>query len=135
MPTKAFSLTPPASLIDEYGETQRACDEFAPIFAKAKRLKSEIESHYAAEDPGCEYTAQGNLYTLQVGPKSKQRTITARGMERLYKLLGKIKFLEWCTFKLTDLDRLAPDAKGIVEEARTGPRRIHAVPRRAVEAA
>ena len=118
---------PSKALLDEFGEVQRQVDAFAPTAAKHKRLRDEIESYYADKDPEQEFTVSGLRYEVQIGPRAKQRTFTARGMALLYRLLGKPKFLEWCKFGLTDLDRLVPGHTGIVVEERTGSRKIKAV--------
>ena len=118
---------PSKALLDEFGEVQRQVDAFAPTAAKYKRLRDEIATFYAQKDPAQDFTAAGDRYEVQIGRAANERTITKRGMGLLYRLLGKPKFLEWCKFGLTDLDRLIPGHRGIVIEERTGSRKIKAV--------
>ena len=111
-------------IIDEYGELSRRVSSFAPVLAQQKKLKETIASWYEDQpDSPCE--ADGKLYRVQISPCATERKIT--NMRRLYRLIGVGKFLDWCTFPLSAVDRLTSDQSSFIESTQTGPRKITAV--------
>ncbi len=110
--------------VDEFGELSRRVTEFAPVAARHKQLK-ELISSWFEDSPSEPCSAQGKLYRVDLGPRSNERKIT--NMRKLYRLIGVSKFLDWCTFPLSAVDRLTTDTSSFLETTQTGPRKVTAV--------
>lgn len=118
------------ALIDEFGELDRQVLEFKPRADRHKKLKDTIAGWFGTRpDEQCE--AEGQLYRVRVGPRAVERKITK--MRALYRFLGLAEFLRRCTFPLKTLDSVADDPSKYVESAATGPRKVVAVLKAAVE--
>jgi hypothetical protein len=127
------------TIIDEYGELSRKVLEFKPTLQKHEALKKTIAGWYESL-PGEETaTAQGKLYSIQVGMRENRRTITnpKRAFNLLKKALGLEKTIETVTIPLKALDAHCSvlEQRSILKQERTGPREIIAVARAPVEAA
>lgn len=109
---------------DEFGELSRQKAAFAPVETRLKKLKEIFAEEYA-DQPGEMCEIEGRIYRVQITPCALERKIT--NMRRLYRLLGVSKFLEWCTFPLSAVDRLTADQSSFVETTQTGPRKVTAV--------
>lgn len=117
------------AIVDEYGALSDELARIAPAIQRHALLKAEIESWYRTEPADENYVAVGTRYEVQIGVREFRRKIVAHGMERLFTVLGKVKFLTLCTFPLTMLDQVTSiaDQGRIVEKDRTGPRTIKSV--------
>lgn len=117
------------AIVDEFGELSDQIARIAPQLQRQQLLKAEIESWYRNEPPDENYVALGTRYEVQVGVREYRRKIGKGGMERLFTVLGKVKFLGLCTFPLTVMDQVTTiaDQNRICEKDRTGPRSIKAV--------
>lgn len=122
-----------AAIIDEYGELSRRVAEFKPTIDRHKKLKDEIESWYALKPAGEAFVEHGEAYSVQLSARAHERTIIS--MDRLYKRLGKTRFLEWATFPLSVIDKLFANPGEILKSERTGHRKVEAVARVAAKAA
>lgn len=121
------------ALIDEFGELDRRVAEFKPVVDRHKKLKEEIEGWYAQDGAADSFVAEGHRYQLQISAKRKEREIVA--MPKLFRALGKERFLEFCKFPLTVLDRLLPNSAPYVQEEHSGRRTIRAVAKAMLERA
>jgi hypothetical protein len=114
-------------LVDEYGECRRALASVKPISDRATALASIINGWVADSDADAGYIAGGNRYDIHISPRAKQRRV--KDMGRLFRLLGRVKFLTLCKVGVETIERelpLAEHGKVLVQE-RTGPRRLEPV--------
>lgn len=115
-----------AARVDEFGELDRQITAMRPRVARLAVLRAEIQSWYAESDAAGTFAVAGELYDVQIGAKAQQRTPM---MQKLYRFLGKVKFLENCTFPVSTADKL--DASAFFQTERSGPRTVTAVAREA----
>ena len=100
-----------------------------PISDRATALAGIINSWVADGDADSGYIASGNRYDIHLSPRAKQRRV--KDMGRLFRLLGRVKFLTLCKVGVEVIERelpLAEHGKVLVQE-RTGPRRLEPVAR------
>ena len=122
------ALAKPATLsdmADEYGELARRIRMYAPDLDRAEELRKQIAAKFENEDPAREFSIEGRLYVLRIGKRAINRVVTVSGMRKIFKKLGHAEFLATCSFPKQKLDELK--LEGIIEEERTGPRKIEAI--------
>ena len=131
---KGLTLVNSPDLYDEFGELDRQIQAFKPVLDRYEKLKAQIKAEAEEYPADQDFTISGKLYDLQISAKANERKIVS--MRRVYKAVGSLKgFLEICTVALKALEeKLGKDAvAGLVEEGRTGSRRIKAVARVAAQ--
>jgi hypothetical protein len=117
------------SIVDEYGALDRDVQAFSPKLRRHKELGSVIRSWFDTSDPEREYLAEGALYNVQVSACANERQVTS--WPRVYRILGKTRFLELARITLKLLERNIPEelhAK-FIEIKPTGSRRLEPVSR------
>ncbi len=117
-------------IVDEIGQLE---NELALAKPKAKRvevLKKEIQGWaeaYPAEQP---VMFEGQHFAVQVSAKGNKRRISS--MEKLFGLLGKLKFLGLCSFTLKAAEENLTAAQlneVVVEDLGIGERSVKAMQR------
>jgi hypothetical protein len=114
-------------IIDRYGELKRQVDAFKPTSdecdAYAKIIQSWAENE--AADKALEYS--GDSYTVQLKAREFARRVTS--WARVFKLLGKAKFLELATITLGLIDENIPadKHKEFLIREQTGRRTLKAI--------
>lgn len=130
-PSVALALTDVEQrrMIDEYGELDRRMQLRASDVARFEVLKRAIKSWFDAAPPDADGTVEGEVYLLHLSARERERRV--RDMRELLEVIGIDALLELATVALGALeDRIGKtrvDALAI--EARTGSRRIKAVPK------
>jgi hypothetical protein len=114
-------------IIDRYGELRRKVAEFKPVSDEAGKLEKEIASWYSDEPAGETFVEAGKSYTVQVGKKSLERTVT--DMPKLSAILGLDRFLQLCRFPLAAIDQHLPPSQipEVLLSERSGERAVKAV--------
>jgi hypothetical protein len=113
--------------VDEYGELCRQVAAFKPVLDRQKALEREIASWYDEQAPEEAYEVEGTVYTVQISARKRERRIT--DLPALFKHLGKLEFVRWCTFPLSAIDKLIDKdlQSEFLTEERTGSRTVKAV--------
>lgn len=116
-----------AAIVDEYGELKRQIAEQKPVVDRAKLLENTIQSWFADAPADQTFIVSGARYEAQVGMRSKKRRIF--DTLKLFAILGKAKFFEWCTVPLEVIDRIVPEGlhSSFLTEERTGSRSVKPV--------
>ncbi len=76
-------------LIDEFGELDRQIREVAPKVARHKALTEQIRSWFTDHPADQPAEADGQLYRIQVKPRSKKRFFNLKAKAAIWKRLGK----------------------------------------------
>jgi hypothetical protein len=118
-------------MVDEYGELDRRLQMHSPDIARHALLKRAIKGWFDRLPPDCEGIVEGTVYRLHLSARERERRV--RSMRDLVGVIGLDKFLELASVPIGVLEDLLGKtrAAGLVIEARTGSRRIKAVPKRA----
>jgi hypothetical protein len=118
-------------MIDEYGELDRVMQLNAPDIARYDVLKRAIKSWFDGAPADADGIVEGRVYGLHLSARERERRV--RSMRDLVKVIGLDKFLELASVPIGALEDLLGKtrAASLVIEARTGSRRIKAVPKRA----
>ena len=118
-------------MVDEYGELDRRLQMQAPDVARYDTLKRAIKSWFDAMPADADGVIEGRVYRLHLSARERERRV--RSMRDLVGVIGLEKFLELASVPIGALEDLLGKtrAAGLVIEARTGSRRIKAVPKRA----
>jgi hypothetical protein len=118
-------------MVDEYGELDRKMQMQAPDCARYDVLKRAIKSWFDGAPADADGIVEGRVYRLHLSARERERRV--RSMRDLVGVIGLDKFLELCSVPIGALEDLLGKtrAAGLVAEARTGSRRIKAVPKRA----
>jgi len=118
-------------MVDEYGELDRRLQMQAPDAARYDVLKRAIKSWFDGAPPDADGIVEGRVYRLHLSARERERRV--RSMRDLVAVIGLDKFLELASVPIGALEDLLGKtrAAGLVIEARTGSRRIKAVPKRA----
>jgi hypothetical protein len=110
----------PQQMADRMGELKPLADEYEAL---KKRVRSEYDARLL---PAQETTIEGANYLVVIGRKKNQRRLT--NLSKLFTRLGKLKFLDFCSFTLEALKRSGiPEAEHgtyVIEELNTGSRDI-----------
>ena len=122
-------------LVDEYGELCRQLDQHAPLYARAKTIEKQLRAHVEPMPGDAGVTLEGKLWNVQFSACKEERSVT--NMQRLYKLLGRVKFITLAKMNLADIDReTTPEQqKTFLERAFTGGRTLSNVLRQPATAA
>jgi len=123
MPTPAKRV----AIIDEFGELERRLKVQKPERDRHKALEAEIVAWYRDEPAEESFVAEGTLYSVRISARAKKRTIF--NLDKVFRLLGKIKFLSLASIPLSAVDRELPDAdhSTFLKEERSGSRSVEAV--------
>ena len=118
-------------MVDEYGELDRRMQMLSPDAARYDVLKRAIKSWFDTAPPDADAIVEGTVYRLHLSARERERRV--RSMRELVGVIGLDKFLEICSVPIGALEDLLGKtrAAALVTEARTGSRRIKAVPKRA----
>jgi len=118
-------------MVDEYGELDRRLQMQAPDTARYEVLKRAIKSWFDGAPADADGIVEGRVYRLHLSARERERRV--RSMRDLVGVIGLDKFLELASVPIGALEDLLGKtrAAGLVAEARTGSRRIKAVPKRA----
>jgi hypothetical protein len=118
-------------MVDEYGELDRRMQVNAPDVARYDVLKRAIKSWFDRMPPDADGVIEGSVYRLHLSARERERRV--RSMRDLVDTIGLDKFLELASVPIGALEDLLGKtrAAGLIAEARTGSRRIKAVPKRA----
>jgi hypothetical protein len=116
-------------ICDEYGELDRRMQLRAADTARYETLKKAIKSWFDGAPPDADGTVEGEIYLLHLSARERERRV--RDMRELLEVIGLDALLEVCTVALGALeDRIGRTrVDGLAIEARTGSRRIKAVPK------
>jgi hypothetical protein len=118
-------------MVDEYGELDRRMQVNAPDVARYDVLKRAIKSWFDRMPPDADGVIEGQVYRLHLSARERERRV--RSMRDLVDTIGLDKFLEMASVPIGALEDLLGKtrAAALITEARTGSRRIKAVPKRA----
>lgn len=116
-------------MIDEYGELDRRMQLRASDVARYETLKRAIKSWFDGAPPDADGTVEGEVYLLHLSARERERRV--RDMRELLEVIGLDTLLELATVGLGVLeDRIGKSrVEALAVEARTGSRRIKAVPK------
>jgi hypothetical protein len=119
------------AMVDEFGELDRRMQVNAPDIARYDTLKRAIKSWFDIVPPDVNGVIEGHVYRLHLSARERERRV--RSMRDLVGVIGLDKFLELASVPIGVLEDLLGKtrAASLVIEARTGSRRIKAVPKRA----
>ena len=134
-PEPALDLTLAAddvqrALIDEYGELDRRMQLRATDTARYESLKRAIKQWFDQVPPDADGTVEGEVYLLHLSARERERRV--RDIRELVEIIGLDKVLELATVPIGALENLLGKAHvaSLTVEARTGSRRIKAIPKR-----
>jgi hypothetical protein len=118
-----------AKMVDEYGELDRRMQLWAPEVARYDTLKRAIKSWFDHVPADADGIVEGAVYRLHLSPRERERRV--RSMRDLIAVIGLEKFLELASVPIGAIeDNLGKTrAAALITEARTGSRRIKAVPK------
>jgi hypothetical protein len=118
-------------LVDEYGELDRRMQLLSPDCARYDVLKRAIKSWFDGMPADADGIVEGRVYRLHLSARERERRV--RSMRDLIGVIGLDKFLELASVPIGALEDLLGKTRAakLVIEARTGSRRIKAVPKRA----
>jgi hypothetical protein len=117
-------------MVDEFGELDRRMQLLSPDAARYDGLKRAIKSWFDRVPADVDGIVEGEVYRLHLSARERERRV--RSMRDLVEVIGLDKFLELCSVPIGALEDLLGKtrAAALVTEARTGSRRIKAVPKR-----
>lgn len=118
------------AMVDEFGELDRRMQCNAPDVARYDVLKKAIKSWFNAMPPDADATIEGDVYRLHVSARERERRV--KSMRGLIAVIGLDKLLEIATVPIGAIEDLIGKTKaaGLIAEARSGSRRLKAVPKR-----
>ena len=118
-------------MADEYGELDRKMQLMSPDVARYDTLKRAIKGWFDRLPPEVDGIVEGRVYRLHLSARERERRV--RSMRDLVEVIGLDKFLELASVAIGPLEDLLGKtrAAALITEARTGSRRIKAVPKRA----
>jgi hypothetical protein len=117
-------------MVDEYGELDRRMQLLNPDVVRYDALKRAIKSWFDRVPADADAIVEGEVYRLHLSARERERRV--RSMRALVDVIGLDKFLEMASVPIGALEDLLGKtrAAALVTEARTGSRRIKAVPKR-----
>ena len=118
-------------MADEYGELDRKMQLMSPDVARYDTLKRAIKGWFDRLPPEVDGIVEGRVYRLHLSARERERRV--RSLRDLVEVIGLDKFLELANVAIGPLEDLLGKtrAAALITEARTGSRRIKAVPKRA----
>jgi hypothetical protein len=116
-------------MVDEYGELDRRMQLHAADAARYEQLKRTIKSWFDQAPSDADGTVEGDVYLLHLSARERERRI--RSMDELVEMIGLDKLLELATVPLGVLEDLLGKSRvaALATEARSGSRRIKAIPK------
>jgi hypothetical protein len=119
-------------LCDEYGELDRRLQLMKRDVERYEVLKKAIKSWFDRAPADADGTVEGDVYHLHVSARERERRV--RDMHLLVEAVGLEKVLELANVPLGAIEDLIGKTRleALTVEARTGSRRIKAVPKYAV---
>jgi len=119
------------ALIDEYGELDRRMQLRAMDHARYETLKRAIKSWFDGAPADADGTVEGDVYLLHLSARERERKV--RDMRELVDTIGLDKVLEMAAVSIGALENLIGKAAvaRLTVDARTGSRRIKAIPKQA----
>ena len=120
------ALPTKADVVDEYGELDRLIQAHKVIADRHELLKKTIKSWFDDHPADQPAVANGRQYTLQISARQVERTLAPA---RVWKLVGRDKFLSICQIAIGKLEELVGkgEVAKLAVEAQTGSRRIKAI--------
>jgi hypothetical protein len=118
-------------MVDEYGELDRRMQMLAPDAARYETLKRAIKSWFDQAPPDVDGIVEGQVYRLHLSARERERR--ARSTRDVLAAVGEEEFFDLVSVPIGALEDLLGKSRaaGLIIEARTGSRRIKAVPKRA----
>jgi len=118
-------------LIDEYGELDRRMQLRQMDAARYEVLKRAIKGWFDPAPADADGTVEGDIYILRLSARERERRV--RDMRELVEVIGLDKVLEMATVAIGALEALLGKERvaKLTTEARTGSRRIKAIPKAA----
>lgn len=119
-------------LVDEFGELDRRLQLMKRDVERYEVLKRAIKSWFDQTPADADGTVEGEVYHLHISGRERERRV--RDMHELVKAVGLEKVLELANVALGAIEDLIGKTRleALTVEARTGSRRIKAVPKYAV---
>lgn len=117
------------AMIDEYGELDRRMQLRAADVARYEVLKRAIKSWFGDVPADADGTVEGEVYLLHLSARERERTVA--DLRAVVDLIGFERFLQIATVPITALENILGKSHvaGLVTEARSGSRRIKAIPK------
>src|SRR5262245_43860622 len=117
-------------MVDEYGELDRRMQLGAPDVARYDSLKRAIKSWFDRVPADADGMLEGEVYRLHLSARERERRV--RDLRGLIAVIGLDKFLGLVSVPVGPLEDLLGKTRvaALVTDARTGSRRIKAVPKR-----
>jgi hypothetical protein len=112
------------ALVDEIGDLHATLDPLKPKAARLELLRKALRKHYDDKQADGYYTAEGARYSILVGPRENQKTVS---VPALIKAIGTKVFQRIASVTLTALEKEAPHAiaaDGVITMAPTGSRSL-----------
>src|SRR4030095_6737253 len=121
------------AICDDYGELDRRMQIAKPDVQRYETLKHAIKSWFDQAPPDADGTIEGAAYRLHVSARERERRV--RDVHALVEAIGLEKLLALVNIPLQRIEDLRGRVRleEITVEARTGSRRIKAVPLRAAK--
>lgn len=115
-------------MVDEYGELDRRMQLTAPDRDRYDTLKRAIKSWFDGVPPDADGVIEGAVYRLHLSARERERRV--KSLRDLAAAIGIEKFFEIASVPIGAIEDLLGKtrAAALVTEARTGSRRIKAVP-------
>jgi hypothetical protein len=112
-----------ASNVDELGALERELAPFKSKIARVDVLRKAIRTHYADSDAAKDFTATGEKFYVQVGPKSRE---AVRNIAALVKAIGTKVFFKIAqvTEKSLEAHLTAPQIADVTTYELTGHRTL-----------
>lgn len=118
------------ALIDEYGELDRRMQLRATDTARYDSLKRAIKSWFDQAPADADGTCEGEVYLLHLSARERERKF--RSLRELVEVIGLDKVLDLAVVPIGAVENLLGKAHvaTMTVEARSGSRRIKAIPKR-----
>lgn len=121
------------AIIDEFGEMDRQAKLAQPAIARRDELRKMLITLVADEPADAPVVLEGKKYQVYCTPAAKQRKIVS--LPKILKVLGQKAFLKLVSFPVSAVEHIPLDLRDTcIEETRTGPRTVTAVPKAAHQA-
>ncbi len=116
-----------AALVDEFGELDRQVKAFSETAKRHESLRKTIVAWFPNLPGDQAAIISGQLYQVNVGMREEKRSILS--MVKVFKAVGKTKFLEACSFTIDALETALGKvpAEAFLDRSRTGARKVTAV--------
>lgn len=127
-PAVALAVTIPASLIDDFGDAQKAHNEFKPTEALYQKLRKELEGLTKGAPANQVFIECGKKWTLDISARANERAVPPAAVR---KRLGAALLLKICTVTLKALEPylLKPEIDALAVTEQTGSRTYSTTPR------